>query len=150
MPLWSTVEEGWWRKPYDVSRCFIGSFLDVWWLRQVCFNRSFLSLSSHFYWRCSSDVQTNEEQLRELGFSLEKRRLGGDLATSLWLPEGRLHQGGDWPLLPGGSGWKRGNGLKLCQGKFRLNIKKNSFSGVVRHWNRLLREVVDSLSLSTV
>ncbi|KAK4808806.1 hypothetical protein QYF61_001314 [Mycteria americana] len=66
------------------------------------------------------------ERLRDLGlFSLEKRRLRGDLIAL-------------YSCLKGGCG----------EGRFRLDIGKFSFTErVVQHWNRLPRAVVESPSL---
>jgi len=42
----------------------------------------------------------------------------------------------------------RGNGCKLKEGSFRLDIRKKLFTmRVVRHWHRLPREAVAALSL---
>ena len=73
-----------------------------------------------------------EKRLREMGlFSLQKRRLQGDLIVAFQYLNGAYKQEGERlftrvysTLVLYKGTWTRGNGFQLRQGRFRLDIRR--------------------------
>jgi len=91
-----------------------------------------------------------EERVRELGlFSVEERRLQGDLIVAFQCLKRAYRKDGDKHFSGACCNRMRGNGFLLEENRFRLDIRKKFFTlRVVRLWHRFPREAVAAPSLA--
>ncbi|KFQ67427.1 hypothetical protein N335_13692, partial [Phaethon lepturus] len=92
-----------------------------------------------------------EDRLKELGLlSLGKRRLWGDFIAACQYLKGVYKKDGDRLFSRACCDRTRGNGFKLKEGRFRLDLRKKFLPvRVVKQWHKFPGEVVDAPSLET-
>jgi len=84
-------------------------------------------------------------------FSLEKRRLQGDLTVAFQNLKGAHRKDKENIFSKACCDRMRGNGFKLREGRFRLDTRKKFFTmRVMEPWHRSPREVVNAPSLETL
>jgi len=118
-----------------------------------------MDLLKHTQWKAIKMIQgmehfSCEDRLRELGlFSLKKKRLWGDPRMAFQYLKGNCKKEEDRHFSRVCCDRTRGNSFILKRGgRFRLDIRKKFFFlmiRVLRHWQRLTREVGDGPSLET-
>lgn len=80
--------------------------------------------------------------------SVGRKRLAEALGASGRTGESRWRLVSFWMQQVTGT---RENELELCQRRFRVAIRRSFFTGsILKHWNRLLRELVESPSLDVL
>jgi len=88
------------------------------------------------------------EDVRVGLFSLEKKRIQGDHIVAFQYLKETYKQEEEKLFTRDNSDRTRGNGFKLREGRFGLDIRRKFFTQrVVTHWNRLPKKVVDAPSL---
>ncbi|KAK4828348.1 LOW QUALITY PROTEIN: hypothetical protein QYF61_026009 [Mycteria americana] len=92
----------------------------------------------------SEGWDTSPERLRELGLFSPEKRAPGRPDCGLSILKGSMKEDGERLFTRACSDRTRGNGFKLKDGRFRLDIRKIFFTvRAARHRKRLPREVVD-------
>lgn len=89
-----------------------------------------------------------ENRLTDLGFlSLERKNFWGDLGEIFqFLKRAYNKEASTWAC----NNRTKVNGLTLKEERFRLAIRKNFFTEMVRHRSRLHREALGALSLEVL
>jgi len=81
---------------------------------------------------------------------MKKRRFRGDLLAAFQYLKRAYKKDGDRFFSRPCYNRTRGNCFKVKESRFRLDLRKKYFrTSVVKHWNRLPREVVDAPSPET-